>query len=349
MYPDKLIELIAAKKTILDLEEFIFDMDYPGHYMRRIKSVSVTIPNVAGPYTAISFMLTLLKAQVRKIYTLAGDAEDPYNETSVGDDSRFVYQTGGSITQRICTSSAQNDSGMFELNFGDERYLPFENAGVISSWDLSFPAACNQFDLSTVSDVILHINYTALYDGRLEEAAKSALKAKLPEFGSLLFSPKQNFPDAWNLMDNANPQMDFMIKIEHLPFFMRGREGIAVTAISMLLSVKKRENVDYPSSLTVILKEEELSLSLSRQDNGNILIYEIAVAVDYLPALGQWNLELNGIALSDIEEIITGFILQTGVEDDGTGGDNPNKANYLLTNSLNKITTNNNQYITLNS
>jgi hypothetical protein len=34
--------------------------------------------------------------------------------------------------QSIATSHAQNDSGMFELNFRDERYLPFEGAGAIS-------------------------------------------------------------------------------------------------------------------------------------------------------------------------------------------------------------------------
>jgi hypothetical protein len=30
--------------------------------------------------------------------------------------------------QSIATSNAQNDDGMFELNFRDERYLPFEGA-----------------------------------------------------------------------------------------------------------------------------------------------------------------------------------------------------------------------------
>jgi hypothetical protein len=41
----------------------------------------------------------------------------------------------GSI-QSVATSNAQNDSGLFELNFRDERYLPFEGTGAISSWRL---------------------------------------------------------------------------------------------------------------------------------------------------------------------------------------------------------------------
>ena len=36
----------------------------------------------------------------------------------------------------IAASNAQNDSGIFELNFRDERYLPFEGAGAISEWSL---------------------------------------------------------------------------------------------------------------------------------------------------------------------------------------------------------------------
>jgi hypothetical protein len=38
--------------------------------------------------------------------------------------------------QSIATSSGQADSGLFELNFRDERYLPFEGAGAISRWRL---------------------------------------------------------------------------------------------------------------------------------------------------------------------------------------------------------------------
>jgi hypothetical protein len=48
------LALITLKETGLceiSLPEFLFDADYPGHYMRRIKSVSLTIPCVVGPYT----------------------------------------------------------------------------------------------------------------------------------------------------------------------------------------------------------------------------------------------------------------------------------------------------------
>ena len=46
----------------LELPEELFDADYPGHYFRRIKNVSLTLPCVAGPYTTINCTLTLLRA-----------------------------------------------------------------------------------------------------------------------------------------------------------------------------------------------------------------------------------------------------------------------------------------------
>ena len=32
----------------------------------------------------------------------------------------------------IATSTAQSDAGVFEFNFRDERYMPFEGAGAVS-------------------------------------------------------------------------------------------------------------------------------------------------------------------------------------------------------------------------
>ncbi len=61
----------------------------------------------------------------------------------------------------ISTSSAYNDTGMFEFSFRDERYLPFEGAGAVESrWKLELPSSFRSFDYNTISDVILRISYT---------------------------------------------------------------------------------------------------------------------------------------------------------------------------------------------
>ncbi len=57
-------------------------------------------------------------------------------------------------TEAIATSTGQNDAGLFELNFRDERYLPFEYAGAVSRWRIELPIETNAFDIDTVSDLI---------------------------------------------------------------------------------------------------------------------------------------------------------------------------------------------------
>ena len=68
---------------MFELPEVIFDLDHPGHYLRRIKSVSLTIPAVAGPHTSVGARLVLERHRMRLAPTIgAGYAE-------VEDDARF--------------------------------------------------------------------------------------------------------------------------------------------------------------------------------------------------------------------------------------------------------------------
>jgi hypothetical protein len=50
--PLALIRLKETGRCEVELPELLYNMDYPGHYMRRIKSVGITIPAVTGPYIA---------------------------------------------------------------------------------------------------------------------------------------------------------------------------------------------------------------------------------------------------------------------------------------------------------
>jgi hypothetical protein len=197
--PLALLAIKVAGQAVFTLDESLFDMDHPGHYLRRIKSVSLTIPCVAGPYTSINATLTLLANTVRKNTSLAGG----YTRTGL-DDPRFTDAYGA--IQSIATSTAQNDSGLFEVNFRDERYLPFEYAGAISQWRLELPRQTNAFDFNTLQDVVLHVKYTSRNGGgRLDSpgtfrgaahAAATALvrdasKAPLARF----FSLRHEFPN----------------------------------------------------------------------------------------------------------------------------------------------------------
>jgi hypothetical protein len=174
------LALIVLKETgqcFVRVSEAMLDMDYPGHYLRRIKSVSVALPCVTGPYTSVNCTLTLLGNSVRKSNIPQGN-EGKYTRDEDGEDPRFADSIGA--IQSIVTSSAQNDSGLFELNLRDERYLPFEGAGAISEWRLELPKEFRQFDYDTISDVILHLRYTAREGGEmLKTEAMDALNEEV--------------------------------------------------------------------------------------------------------------------------------------------------------------------------
>lgn len=199
--PTALIELRRTGVCEFTVPEWAFDLDYAGHYMRRIKSVGVTVPCVVGPYSGVNCTLTLQSSSVR--VSAAGAA--PYGRKQQQgipqDDARFVDRF--SAAQSIVTSTAQADTGLFETNYRDDRYLPFEGHGVISRWRVELPAASNSIDPNTISDVILHVRFTAREGGAsLGQAARTALAATLkPAAGAVLYrliSVRQEFPDLWH-------------------------------------------------------------------------------------------------------------------------------------------------------
>ncbi|MBK6796742.1 MAG: hypothetical protein IPG76_08100 [Acidobacteria bacterium] len=229
--PLALVKLRETGRCFLNLPEEIFDLDYPGHYFRRIKSVSMTLPCVAGPYTTISCTLRLLKNGIR-INTASGDNGYPRNTDDAGlpaDDVRFVENN--IPVKAIAASSAQNDSGMFELNFRDERYLPFEGAGAISQWSLElfndlpsnnpdFGKPLRQFDFSTISDAILHVKYTAREDaGPFKNSAVNNLREYFGEEDSThsmrLINLRQEFPTQWHrFLHPVNPANGNVFELE---------------------------------------------------------------------------------------------------------------------------------------
>lgn len=166
--PAALFSLRQTGTAIFSLSEALFDMDFPGQYFRRIKSIGISIPAVVGPYTGLNCILSLTEHRTR-ITPMEATASEAY-EYKGRDDVRF--QTDMISISSIAVSHGTSDSGTYELNFSGERYLPFEGAGCYSKWKLEFPAAHKQFDYNTISNVILHVRYTAVEGGiPMHEAA----------------------------------------------------------------------------------------------------------------------------------------------------------------------------------
>jgi hypothetical protein len=230
--PLALISLRATGRCTAQLAEALFDLDGPGHYFRRLKSVALSIPCVTGPYTNINCKLTLLKSSIRTSAQLNG----AYPREGL-EDRRFQDYFGS--VQAIVASSAQQDSGLFETSLRDHRYLPFENAGIISEWQLELPANPGQddptqFDYDTISDVILHLRYTARDGGTaLRTAAVQQVKDLIDTAqtsGSIrLFLIRHEFPTEWARFTSVTPDADQRSKLcvtlrpEHYPFWSQTR------------------------------------------------------------------------------------------------------------------------------
>lgn len=242
--PLALIELKETGKCHISLPEELFDLDFQGHYFRRIKAVSVSIPCITGPYTSVNCTLRLIKNLVRK-NTLIPDEYVHNNDEGIPlDDDRFRASNVPSTS--IATSSGQNDAGMFEFNFRDERYLPFEGAGVISDWqlELSTDKDLRQFDYDTISDIILHIKYTAKEGS---DSFKNAAVTHLRDYFTnetkqpltQLLNIKNEFPNEWHRFIHPNVQtqnkiLKVIIGKQRLPFFTQGSK-IEVGKIHVLI------------------------------------------------------------------------------------------------------------------
>jgi len=192
--PTALQKLLVTGSCDFDLQESLFDNDYPGHYNRHLLRVSVTVVYPSpGKFDNVKATLTMVNNKVR----VSTDTAAGYPESPVGSDSRFQYAYAG-IPQKIVLGNAQDDPGLFltalNNNLSDQRYLPFENAGAISSWRLDMPSANNEIDLTAVGDVVLHLYYTAVDGGdALRTAAETNNLSNLPTSGIKVFSAQNDF------------------------------------------------------------------------------------------------------------------------------------------------------------
>ncbi|CRK38779.1 hypothetical protein BN1708_016660, partial [Verticillium longisporum] len=181
--PLELVRLRETARCEFALPETLFDMDFPGHYMRRVRSIALSIPCVVGPHVGVNATLRLLENKMRTS-PLAADA-NAYPETPGDDGLDQRFTTSSVPITAIAASSAQTDPGVFELSMKDERFLPFEGAGVISRWRLTLPSpagpaslALRPFDYGTITDVILQVRYTSLDGGdKLQAAASGAIRS----------------------------------------------------------------------------------------------------------------------------------------------------------------------------
>jgi hypothetical protein len=327
--PLALIQLRETGRCFLRLPEEIFDLDYPGHYFRRIKSVSLTLPCVVGPYTTISCTLRLLKNSLR-INTANGDDGYPRNTDDQGfptTDERFVENN--IPVKAIATSTGQNDSGIFELNFRDERYLPFEGAGTISEWSLElfndlpannpdpgnpdFGRPLRQFDYSTITDAILHVKYTAREDaGPFKNGAIAHLRDYFSQADATpalrMLNLRQEFPSQWHRFLNPTaPAEDNVLELPLSASLFPVRDQGKTLKMNTLWLLARCTDAGSYTATVHLPDSNELSFALNRSAAYGGLhvaqqdISALGVEVNLTDGVIPWHLTLTSPSNSPLQ------------------------------------------------
>lgn len=165
----------------------LFDRDFPGHYLRLIKRVRTSIIALIPPIEGIK--ATLSTTGLSRVVT--------------GQNNLFQTNEIVRPPESVALTSPRDATGLFELTpQSQEMLLPFENFGVDTSWELRLPKGSNLFDYSTIADVLITLEYTALNSFTYRQTVLDELGNTIS--GDRPFSFRNQFADAWYDLNNPD-------------------------------------------------------------------------------------------------------------------------------------------------
>ncbi|MBL4647814.1 MAG: hypothetical protein JKY13_02490, partial [Gammaproteobacteria bacterium] len=278
--PEQWQQFRKTGNCTFSLNEQLFDFDYPGHYDRTIKTISLSIPAIVGPYQNIQATLTqttnrvVLEPDIKGVKSLLPNDEQQ-DATALPTSIRSNWYAN----QQVAITRGINDDGLFVLNFGDERYVPFEGTGAISEWELSMPPASNPIDFNSITDVIIQLKYTAtdgsktLVEGdgsKTPVTFRDAVIEQLPDYsGYYYLSLSQAYPAAWRAFLNQSArELDFTVNRSLFPFNLQYTDsGLAVGSIDDMKVSRDKTIKGGQVALLPILAQD-----VDAQDKGNLHI-----------------------------------------------------------------------------
>jgi hypothetical protein len=194
--------------------------------------------------------------------------------------------------QEIAISRSDQDSGLFELSFGDERYLPFEGTGAVSTWELNLPQATNRFDISTISDVIIHLDYTALNGGAaLSGQVKNLNQIKYYQ-GTLVANLSTVYPTEWEKFKQQakgnSSELKFKLSTEIFPMYVTN------PAIDL----------DEGNNICIIPTTPDIGKMTIKVNNYNWKRDSKEIVDPVLIIGSDWSIKISNADISKVEEIM---------------------------------------------
>lgn len=191
--PTALVKLLLStgnKESTFNLTKGLFKNEFDDNAYDKvtIKSISLSIPCITGPQISTNVKLKI-------------------------NNEEFITSTG------------INDSGIFEPGYSQARYMPFEYLELGDS--LTCTLSLNkdsEFDITTIADVVLHINYylEKSNTGTTQVATANTNNSKL------LMSWKHDFPLEWQKYKNPNisisPSFQSPLDSKYVPYKYRSKK-----------------------------------------------------------------------------------------------------------------------------
>jgi hypothetical protein len=162
------------------------DECFPGHYLRLIRRVRVSLSALIPPAQGIRAMLSA----------------SGLSRVVVGHEGGFRGVVVRRAPETVALSSPVAATGVFELDEQADMLLPFEGMGFDTLWSLELPKAANPFDFRSIADLVLTFEYTALQDEGYRSDVVSRLNANLRRTGDRPFSLRRDFLGEWFELHN---------------------------------------------------------------------------------------------------------------------------------------------------
>lgn len=220
----------------------LFDRDFPGHYLRLIKRIRVSVIALAPPIDGIKATLW----------------SNGISRTVQSINNVFTTTEIKRMPESIALTGALNASGIFDFDTDQSKLLPFESMGVDNAWEFQLPKASNlSLDYNAIADVLITIDYTALYSDLYKQQVIEQLDKTF--MADRVYSFRNDFPDQWydlhhpELVEEANQltvhfdllRADFPpnvmdLKVKHITLYLP-QDDYPNLAISL-----NREGKSYP-------------------------------------------------------------------------------------------------------
>lgn len=277
----------------------LFDRGFPGHYLRLIKRVRTSVIALVPPVEGIHATLSTTGP----------------SRVVIGGD---VFQTVPirRAPEFIAMSAPNNSTGVFELDSQPDMLLPFEGSGVEMSWEFNMPKAANRFDYRTIADVLITLEYTALYSFDYRQQVIQSLKPTVS--ADRPFSLRSQFADQW--YDLHNPEQTsapMTVRFTTLrEDFPPNIEALKIQHVLLYFVSSNATSVGVPvSHLHYTAKEEAGTVGGSATSIDGIISTRRGNAGSWTAMIGKSPIGEWELALPNTEEMRNRFGDKDGNED----------------------------------